>query len=107
MHLVFWRIACWSQFKILNLSQNIRADPEELIFKDWLIRLGDALPGQIDIPNECDITSNIVNSIYPNFNIDLTSHIIITPLNEDADKLNKQVLSVYNKDEAPTIYSAV
>ena len=76
------RHACWSLFKMLNLSQNIRADPEELIFKDW----------QIDIPNECDITSNIVNSIYPNFDIDRTSHIIVTSLNEDADKINKQVL---------------
>ena len=75
--------------------------PEDIIFKYWLIRLADgrlhsyhpdALPGEIDILNECDITSNIVNAIYPEFYIDRTSHIIVTPLNEDADKLNTHQL---------------
>ena len=53
--------------------------PGEREFCDWLIELGngtlrsvlpEAIAGQIDIPSDCSITDNIVDAIFPDFNID-------------------------------------
>ena len=105
----------WQYVTNLTLSENVRADPDQIVFKNWLLTLGngtlrssspDVDTTMIDIPSECHLSQNIVESIYPDFNDRLNS-VIITPLNTDADKVNKRVLLTYNPDIAPISYFSV
>lgn len=102
------RSLLWSHFTQFRLSQNMRARPGEREFCDWLIQLGDgtlrseipeAIPGQIDIPPDCNITDNIVDAIFPDFNVDRSSNIILTPINESTHLINNKVLE---KLDGPT-----
>ena len=79
----------WRHFKQFSLSVNMRANPGEREFSEWLLQLGDGvlqsthadtIPGQIDIPDRCRITTGIVDTLYPDFNVNRSSSIILTPL---------------------------
>ena len=86
----------------------MRARPGEREFCDWLIELGngtlrselpEAIPGKIDIPSDCTITDNIVDAIFPDFHIDRSKNIILSPINEPTHLINNKVL---DKLDGPT-----
>ena len=110
------RSPLWQYVRHFELTQNIRADPDETDFKSWLLELGNgtlqssdptAGPGQIDIPNQCIITDNIVQSVFPDFSSNRLNDVIVTPLNEDADKINNKVISVFEPMVDPVSYFSV
>jgi hypothetical protein len=62
----------WQFFKILKLKKNMRADPKEIEFDEWLLKLGDGkLPIHsgddiIQIPNECVVKTDLIAELYGN-----------------------------------------
>ena len=102
----------WRHVRHFKLTQNIRADPDETEFKNWLLNLGDgslkssdphAEPGQIDIPSQCKITTNVINDIFPDFNVDRSHDVIVTPLNTDVDTINSKVINIFRQKSCPSV----
>lgn len=94
----------------------MRARAGERAFCEWLLELGngtlqsthpDASPGHVDIPAACNLTSNIVYSIFPEFNVDRSQSVILTPKNEDTYRINNSVLWVLNPEQESIIYHSV
>jgi hypothetical protein len=54
------RSQLWTEFTTLRLTKNVRADPEQVTFCDWLLKLGEGLlptiNDEVEIPEHC-ITS--------------------------------------------------
>ena len=107
------RSPLWEHITQLQLTQNMRAMPGEREFCDWLIKLGDgklrsdlpdALPSQIDIPDQCNITSGVVDAIYPDFNVDRSKSIILTPKNVDTHVINRDTLAKFKPEEQSRSY---
>ncbi|KAL0381197.1 UNVERIFIED_CONTAM: hypothetical protein Sangu_0184000 [Sesamum angustifolium] len=106
----------WSSVKVLNLSENMRAqhDPH---FSDFLLRVGYGDEPTIEndmirIPNSMAMhwegensIDELINANFPN----LSSHIydtdymenraIITPLNDDVNKLNEKAINALLGEE--------
>ena len=106
----------WRHVRHFKLTENIRADPDETEFKTWLLNLGDgslkssdphAEPGQIDIPSQCKITTNVINDIFPDFNVDRSHDVIVTPLNTDVDTINSKVINIFRPEVLPVSYFSV
>ena len=104
------RSVVWKHFIKFQLTTNMRANEGEQQFCDWLLELGNgtlqsthpnATLGQTDIPQQCNITTNIVNSIFPNFSplSDRSQDVILTPINDDTHVINSQVLAVLRPEE--------
>ncbi|KAL0320144.1 UNVERIFIED_CONTAM: hypothetical protein Sradi_5275900 [Sesamum radiatum] len=111
----------WSSVKVLNLSENMRAqhDPH---FSDFLLRVGNGDEPTIEndmirIPDSMAMHWEGENSIYELINAifpDLSSHMydtdymknraIITHLNEDVNKLNEKAINAFPGEEM-TYYS--
>ena len=107
------RSELWAYFTQFQLTHNMRARPGEQEFCDWLIELGNGtlqseypntVPGQIDIPANCHITASVVESIYPDFAVDRSCNIILTPKNSDTHIINRDVLARLNPEEQCTVY---
>jgi len=97
----------WQHITKFKLTQNMRANENEQQFCDWLINLGnnhlnsshpDTISGQFDIPSRCNLTNNIVDSIFPDFTFNRNGHIILTPLNSSTHIINDQVLQKFNPE---------
>jgi hypothetical protein len=96
------RSPLWSHITSFNLTQNMRALPEEHEFANWLLQLGngtlasdaaDAPVGYIDIPVQCLNNEPLIDIIFPDFDGDRTSHVILTPKNDSSLQINDQVLT--------------
>lgn len=107
----------WHHVTRHELTKNMRARPGEGEFSDWLIKLGDGslqtnileepLPGQIDIPVSCEITDDIVQSIYPDFDSPRDNCTILTSKNNDTHLINNIALDRFNPtDHAKTYFSS-
>ena len=98
----------WPRFRHLRLTENMRADQQEVDFAEWLIHLGEGrLTNQynasrssetIPIPSEC-VVDDIVTAIYGNMsdfsNTDIAqipNKSILTPTNDGCDEINKLIL---------------
>ena len=112
------RSVVWKHFIKFQLTTNMRANEGEQQFCDWLLELGNdtlqsthpnATPGQTYIPQQCNITTNIVNSIFPNFSplSDRSQDVILTPINDDTHVINSQVLAVLRPEELLIVYPSV
>ncbi|XP_072047483.1 uncharacterized protein [Amphiura filiformis] len=108
------RSPLWSDITKISLNKNMRAKPDEKEFATWILKLGNGeLQSQceptkqdtIDIPPQCVITDNIVNSIFPTANEVATKQVILTPKNEESLLLNNQVLAKLPGDHR-TYYSS-
>jgi hypothetical protein len=91
----------WAHVKTFQLEENMRAGEGEREFAQWLLRLGnaelrssvdDAPEGSIDIPDECICRQDIVDTIYPDFTLDRSQHVILTPKNDASLTLSDRVL---------------
>eukprot|EP00116_Pleurobrachia_bachei_P000295 sb/3460557/ len=106
----------WRHVNPLDLTVNVRADPSELEFKDWLLQLGDgtlrsthpdATRMQIDIPPQCNVTNDIVAAVFPDFSVDRTRSVIVTPLNQDVNTLNDKILKIFEPNTSPREYRSI
>ena len=109
-----FRSPLWQYVTHLDLTKNVRADPSEISFKTWLLELGngtltsaEGTRGEVDIPTDCNFTDDIATSVFPDFNTDRSRSVIVTPLNEDADKLNDSILDRYEPQTLPREYLSV
>ena len=107
------RSPLWRHFTQMQLTQNMRASPGEQEFCQWLLDLGegrlqsehpDTYPGQIDIPDQCNMTSEIVQAVYPNMEVDVSDCIILTPKNVDTHVMNEATLNKFRPDIQATSY---
>ena len=88
----------------------MRTKETEIEFAQWLIHLGNgsatstftSSPDFIDIPPECNITDNIVDSVYGDMSGDLHDKVILTPKNDATLKLNDDILEKLTGE--PRIY---
>ena len=109
------RSPLWQHFRQFQLTQNMRANPDENAFCSWLIELGDgnvhsSHPNtdaeQFDIPDSCILTASIVDSIYPDFTAERSNSIILSPKNVDTHEINRDVLAKFNPEvESRTYFS--
>ena len=86
------RSSLWPIIRKFRLAQNMRANPDEVEFCEWLVKLGDnelqsshpySINGQFDIPPRYNVSGNIVNDIYPDFrirNMHCTGYIVVITL---------------------------
>ncbi len=63
------RTELWQHFETLHLVRNMRAGADELVFADWLLRLGDGLlpcnaDNVIELPAECICREDLVKSVF-------------------------------------------
>ena len=109
-----FRSPLWQYVTHMDLTRNVRADESETAFKTWLLELGNGtlstaggIRGQVEIPNDCNFTDDIVTSVFPDFGSDRSKTVILTPLNEDADKLNDTIIDRYEPQILPREYLSV
>ena len=108
------RSSLWTLITQFKLTTNMRVRSGEAEFSEWLIKLGDgtlksdllddSTPGQIDIPSECNISKDIVQAIYPDFNDTRMESIILTPKNADTHVINDLALDKFNPEEQARVY---
>ncbi|KAL0286705.1 UNVERIFIED_CONTAM: hypothetical protein Scaly_2785700 [Sesamum calycinum] len=88
----------WSSVKVLNLSENMRAqhDPH---FSDFLLRVGNE-----DEPTIENDMIRIPDSMAMHWEDYMENRAIITPLNDDVNKLNEKAINALPGEEV-TYYS--
>ena len=112
------RSPLWRHFKVIKLTQNMRARPEEAHFANWLVKLGNkqltsdlpnAYQDLIDLPQEVNLSDNIVDDIHT----DLSSgnmrgnSIVLCSTNANCDLINSNSLSKFKPNEESRVYFSV
>ena len=100
------RSELWQHFTRFRLIQNLRALPEEIIFKDWLMRIGDGIEPTINgkyltrVPDNTLVAegSNLITAVYgePPLTREYLAHnnvAILCPTNKDSLEINDVILS--------------
>lgn len=94
----------WHHFDRLALTQNVRADPNELEFKEWIMNVGndrcriyDGL-NLIKIPDRLICHGNIINDTFGEGPIRLDererlNNVILCPTNRDSLEINEVILN--------------
>ncbi len=101
----------WSQVKEMKLTSNMRVNPEEKAFCDFLINLGKGeheivnvlQPHLISIPSQYLVSDldSLINAVFPDLTAGydddyfLTNRTILTPLNENVDKIKDLCVNMY------------
>ena len=57
--------------------------------------------------SQCNITTNVINDIFPDFNVDRSHDVIVTPLNTDVDTINSKVINIFRLEVLPVSYFSV
>jgi hypothetical protein len=91
----------WNKFKKFKLTKNMRVNPEEKEFAEFLLQLGEGKLNDADdyvtLPAHCVRYEDLVEKIFGNV-IDLKDfkeickRAILAPLNVDVDEINDKVL---------------
>ena len=101
----------WREVKQMSLTENMRAEKDEVDFAEWLLKLGDGTlptipivsPFAVEIPNDMMVNNNIEDEIFgekikiteiANF----TSTVILCPTNDDTFEMNQKVLNKLEGD---------
>ncbi|KAL0340283.1 UNVERIFIED_CONTAM: ATP-dependent DNA helicase PIF6 [Sesamum radiatum] len=103
----------WSNVRLLHLSENMRAQNDD-VFSDFLLRIGNGDEPTIEgdmirisdcmaIPWEGEHSiEQLINFIFPELSSHaydpeyIASRALLTPLNDDVNKLNEKVLIVFH-----------
>ena len=101
----------WKQVHCIHLTQNIRVDPKEVEFSKYLLSIGEGraqvFPNVgdqvIKVPNEflVRLLSELIAKIFPRIEEGykdkycVAGRAILTPKNENVDKINAQVMSLF------------
>ena len=96
----------WRLVEKFKLTSNMRVNPEQHDFRDWLLELGNGhLPTRqdspffdcIEIPSTCIIEGSLIDKIFPVEEADnetlFSSRAILCPRNKDAIEMNSVVLT--------------
>ena len=93
----------WQNFRRLALVENVRADPNEREFKNWLMEIGDARSHLFDghdlirLPDRVVCRGNIVDEVFGRGTINLNeenrlNNAILCPTNKDSLEINEVIL---------------
>ena len=91
----------WNQFRVLSLSQNMRANADQVAFANWLLDVGNGVDvdsdHNISISNQCIVRSNLVTEIFgatvsQTEMHQLPSKVILCSTNDKVHELNKQIV---------------
>ena len=94
------RSPIWQHFKIVKLTENMRAMQDQKEFAEWVLQVGNGKvkcktatnADSIEIPPKTIVADNIIDSVFDDPNVDMTKRVIVTPKNDASLLLNKQVL---------------
>ena len=94
------RSPIWQHFKIIKLTENMRAMQDQKEFAEWVLQVGngklkcktDTNADLIEIPPKTVVADNIIDSVFDDPNVNMTKRVILTPKNDASLLLNKQVL---------------
>lgn len=95
------RSALWPRFVKLRLTQNVRADPNEVEFKNWIMEIGDGRSRVYDqqdlirIPDRVICDGNLIDSVFGEGQIDFNNrlnNVILCPTNTDSLEINEVIL---------------
>ncbi len=89
----------WNSFQIIKLSKNMRADPKEIAFAQYILKLGEGkLPIEfgddiIEVQKECIVTGCIIEDLYSKApTIDqIKNTCILCPKNVHVNSLNEEI----------------
>uniref|UniRef100_A0A914Q9G8 ATP-dependent DNA helicase n=1 Tax=Panagrolaimus davidi TaxID=227884 RepID=A0A914Q9G8_9BILA len=104
----------WKQFEKFQLTENVRALPEENEFKKMLLEIGEGRfgenPNEVKIPEEClskgDIIEEIFSDVIENYNpATVMKRAILATWNQDVDELNEQVLELFDQESEITYHA--
>ena len=93
--------ALWNQFLILPLSQNMRANSEEVEFAEWLLQVGNGVANDdqqnVQVPDSQIVRSDMAVEIFGETILSselnsLHSKIILCSTNDKVHELNNQVI---------------
>ena len=100
------RSPLWSMFKKMSLTKNMRANEDELLFSEYLLKIGNGKeiyhnkigPSLITLPPQCIVNDNIIEEIFnEGFSEDALkrtkNHAILSPKNEHCDEINDKIIS--------------
>ena len=107
----------WKNFKIMTLTKNMRALPEEVEFSKFLLDLGDGklnLPNdEIELPKNCvaDFTVDIVHDMFGKLLSEkkydsIADYAILSVRNVDVDEINNRVVELLDSTNE-RIYTSV
>ena len=93
----------WKYFKKFKLVENVRANVEEIEFKDWQMKLGNGeLPtikdtSLVEIPQRIICEDNLIDDIYGHDKLSIVklnklNVSILTPINKDSLAINDLIL---------------
>ena len=94
----------WTHFRQMALQENVRADPNEIEFKEWLMEVGDGRSRVYDnhnlirLPDRVVCNGNLVNEIFGEGELRLEENnrfknAILCPTNKDALEINETILA--------------
>ncbi|CAF1094830.1 unnamed protein product, partial [Brachionus calyciflorus] len=94
----------WTHFRQMALQENVRADPNETEFKEWLMEVGDGRSRVYDnhnlirLPDRVVCNGNLVNEIFGEGELRLEddnrfNNAILCPTNKDALEINETILA--------------
>ncbi len=97
----------WDSFSIIKLNTNMRADPNEKAFAEYILKLGEGkIPIEygediIEIPKQCVVTGCLIQELYGQSPTEETikNVCILCPKNDHATSLNEKIQSNIIKGE--------
>lgn len=104
----------WKYVKILHLTENMRADPEEKMFADNLLDIGNGSQNDendfITVPNSCfcsgDLVFEIFGDIFKNRDYSQLKHrAILSSFNSDVDSYNTKCMKEFPGEH--TVYNSI
>ena len=93
----------WNEFKVLQLTQNMRARNSDSSFRNWLLDIGNGRTGPtIDIPSECFVPSERIlihrvfeNNLGPHSAKQIVNRCILCVDNNTVNRMNESIISLF------------
>ena len=92
----------WQHFHLFSLTENMRVDPEQRDFAEYLLKVGNGeLPvnnmDEIELPVDILSNGNLIDEVFGNCITnnrfqDMKDRAIIAPLNRDVTKINAEII---------------
>lgn len=92
----------WQHFHLFSLTENMRVDPKQTEFAEYLLKVGNGdLPvnnmGEVELPVDILSSGNLIDEVFGNCIANnrfqfMKDRAIIAPLNKDVTKINADII---------------
>lgn len=92
----------WHHFHFFSLTENMRVDPEQRDFAEYLLKIGNGeLPvntmDEVELPEDIMSNGNLIDEVFGdclanNRYEDMKDRAILAPLNKDINKINDEII---------------